>query len=51
MTRDRSILATALLCLALAGSTPAADSVRVEAVVEQYCSTCHDHEEPEGGLD
>jgi hypothetical protein len=52
MTRRRIILPwTALVCLAAAGAAPSDDPPRVQAVVERYCSNCHDNDEPEAGLD
>jgi hypothetical protein len=51
MMRNRSILATVLLCVALAGAVQAGERGQVQAVVERYCSNCHDKDEPDGGLD
>src|SRR3954447_23247025 len=33
------------------GAARAGDAARVQAVVEQYCSNCHDDNDPDGGLD
>jgi mono/diheme cytochrome c family protein len=57
LDRTTLILTAALVIVAPcaragAGAVAAAgDAPQVRAVVEQYCVSCHDSEEPEGGLD
>ena len=52
MTRNRIILAcTAILALAIGSRSLAVERTSVGAVIERYCSNCHDDVEPDGGLD
>ena len=52
MTCNRIILACMAVVALLAGRAAiAADTAPVRAVVDRYCTTCHDDAEPEGGLD
>jgi hypothetical protein len=45
------LICPALIVLALAGQAPAQEKDSVRAVAERFCVSCHDTDEPEGGLD
>src|SRR4051812_25743366 len=52
MSHRRAILiASIVFGIAPAGKSFAGDLAPVRAVVEQYCVSCHDADEPEAGFD